>query len=323
MKHTAFLFILLCLAITPLLQAQGDGPESHFIKPQKMWGLNFKYLNLNQNMSVNGDILTPNLNLEINAFPITVFHVFSIKGQYAEVIAMMNPTSISSTFNGFTLTNRTNSKSGFSDGFVGFKIGMVNGKAKSLEEYASSKIDFVMMSYFRVWYSGSYDNDELVNIGTNRTTFEYGIPTTMPLFSKNDSSTNLELFPSIRFFTKNDDVLINPATGQTVGKKQAPLFVFENHIIHNFNKKFRATLNGRYQLGGQTTTDGMKDDNAFNNYGATIGLGYQLHPLVYIHADYGGLLFGDDDAESNMFRFNLQLNYLKLKKNKELKTNQL
>ena len=317
MKLTTFSLILLYFALTPLLQAQGDGPESHFLKPQKMWGLNFKYLNLNQNMSVNGDILTPNLNLEINAFPITLFHVFSIKGQHAEVVAMMNPTSISSRFKAApSLSDRTNSKSGFSDGFVGFKIGMVNGKAISLEEYMENKIHFTMMSYFRVWYSGSYDRDELVNIGTNRTTFEYGIPTTMSLRSKADSSTNLELFPSIRFFTKNDDVLINPATGQTVGKKQAPLFVFENHIIHNFNKKLRATLNGRYQLGGETTTGGIKDDNAFNNYGATIGVGYQFHPLVYLHVDYGGLLFGNDDAESNMFRVNLQLNYLKLKKNK-------
>jgi hypothetical protein len=300
-----------------MVHAQGDGPESHFIKPQKMWGLNFKYLNLNQNLSVNGDILTPNLDLEINSFPITAFHVFSIKGLHAEVIAMMNPTSISSSFRAApALDNRDNSKSGFSDGFIGFKIGMVNGKAKSLEEYASSKIDFVMMSYFRIWYSGSYDKKELVNIGTNRTTFEYGIPTTMPLFSKNNSSTNLELFPSIRFFTKNDDLLINPVSGQTVEKTQNPLFVFENHIIHNFNKKLRATLNGRYQLGGETTTAGIKDDNAFNNYGGTIGVGYQFHPLVYFHIDYGGILFGGGDAESNMLRINLQLNYLKIKKKK-------
>jgi hypothetical protein len=316
MKTKTIVILGLICCFTAFCGAQGDGPESHFIKPQKMWGLNVKYLNLNQNMSVNGDILTPNLDLEINAFPITVFHVFSIKGQHAEVIAMMNPTSISSRFKAApSLSDRTNSKSGFSDGFVGFKIGMINGKAKSLEEYASSKIDFVMMSYFRLWYSGSYEKDELVNIGTNRTTFEYGIPTTMPLFSKNNSSTNLELFPSIRFFTKNDNVLINPVSGSTVDKKQAPLFVFENHIIHNFNKKLRATLNGRYQLGGQTTTDGIKDDNTFNNYGATIGVGYQFHPLVYLHVDYGGLLFGNDDAESNMLRVNLQLNYLKLKKN--------
>jgi hypothetical protein len=81
-------------------------------------------------------------------------------------------------------------------------------------------------------------------------------------------------------------------------------------------KKLRATLNGRYQLGGETKTGGIKDDNAFNNYGGTVGIGYQFHPLVYLHADYGGMLFGGGEAESNMFRLNLQLNYLKLNKKK-------
>ena len=318
MKFTYTLLIFLAFfSFSGNIQAQGDGPESHFLKPQKMWGLNFKYLNLQQNMSANGDILTPNLDLKINSFPITLFHVFSIKGQHAEVIAMMNPTSISSRFIlADRLNERSYDKTAFSDGFIGLKVGMINGKAVSLQEYASKKVEFVMMSYLRIWYSGSYDKDELVNIGTNRTTFEYGLPTTMPLWSKGNSSTNLELFPSIRFFTKNKDLLVNPISNETAVRKQSPLFVFENHIIHNFNKKLRATLNGRYQVGGQTSTDGIKDGNAFNNYGATIGLGYQLHPLVYLHVDYGGLLFGDDGAESNMFRFNLQLNYLKIKKKK-------
>ena len=314
----ALKFVCLLLFLTHFVTySQGDGPESHFLKPQKMWGLNIKYLNLNQNMSVNGDILTPNLNLEINSFPITLFHVFSIKGQHAEIVAMMNPSSISSSLDlPNPIKDRFFDKSAFSDGFVGLKIGMINSKAISLEEYMKGNINFTMMSYFRIWYSGSYDKDELVNIGTNRTTFEYGIPTTMSLWSKDNSSTSLELFPSIRFFTKNKDVLINPVSNATAERTQAPLFVFENHIIHNFNKKLRATLNGRYQVGGQTTTNGIKDGNAFNNYGATIGLGYQLHPLVYLHADYGGILFGGVEAESNMFRFNLQLNYLKIKKNK-------
>ena len=116
-------------------------------------------------------------------------------------------------------------------------------------------------------------------------------PQQCPYGLMKNSSTSLELFPSIRFFTKNKDVLINPLLNVTAERTQAPLFVFENHIIHNFNKKLRATLNGRYQVGGQTTTNGIKDGNAFNNYGGTIGLGYQLHPLVYLHADYGGILF--------------------------------
>ena len=82
-----------------------------------------------------------------------------------------------------------------------------------------------------------------------------------------------ELFPSIRFLQKNKDVLINPLLNVTAERTQAPLFVFENHIIHNFNKKLRATLNGRYQVGGQTTTNGIKDGNAFNNYGENYWIG--------------------------------------------------
>jgi hypothetical protein len=311
-KTLAFLFLTSSFVFAQV----GDGPESHFLKPKGMWGLNFKYINLSQNLSLNGDYINPALDLEINAFPITAFHTFAIKGQHAEVVAMINPTSISSN-SSFPLLGISNEdcKSGFSDGFVGFKFAMVNGKAVTFEEYVKQKPEFLMMSYFRVWFSGSYDKNELVNLGTNRTTFEYGIPTTMPLFSKNNSSTHLELFPSIRFFTKNKEVL-DLSSGNHVEKTQKPLFVFENHIIHNFNKKFRATLNGRYQLGGETTTNDVKGDNSFNNYSGTVGVGYQFHPLVYLHVDYGGILFGSDDAESNMFRVNLQLNYLKLNKKK-------
>ena len=46
-----FFFIANCVTYAQI----GDGPESHFLKPQKMWSLNFKYLNLNQNVSINSD----------------------------------------------------------------------------------------------------------------------------------------------------------------------------------------------------------------------------------------------------------------------------
>ena len=148
---------------------------------------------------------------------------------------MINPTSISSN-SSFPLLGISNEdcKSGFSDGFVGLKVGMINSKAVSFEEFVAKKPEFLMMSYFRLCFSGSYDKNELVNLGTNRTTFEYGIPTTMPLFSKNNSSTLLELFPSIRFFTKNKEFKERPNSVNYVEKTQKPLFVFENHIIHKF-----------------------------------------------------------------------------------------
>ncbi len=312
-KTLVFLFLTSSFVFAQV----GDGPESHFLKPKNMWGLNIKYLNLTQNLSLNGDYINPGLDIEVNSFPITAFHTFAIKGQHAEVVAMINPTSISSNLSlPLPSFNYENCTSGFSDGFVGLKVGMINSKAVSFEEFVAKKPEFFMMSYFRVWFSGSYDKNELVNLGTNRTTFEYGIPTTFPIRVKNNSTTSLELFPSIKFFTKNKEFKETPNSVNYVEKTQKPLFVFENHLIHKFNKKLRATLNGRYQLGGETTTNDVKNDNSFNNYSGTVGVGYQFHPLVYLHVDYGGVLFGGDDAESNMLRVNLQLNYLKLNKKK-------
>ena len=44
-NYTFLVFVALyCFSLNT--KAQGDGPESHFKKPQKMWGLNVKYLNL-------------------------------------------------------------------------------------------------------------------------------------------------------------------------------------------------------------------------------------------------------------------------------------
>lgn len=302
-----FLVVILTLSLSNIY-AQGDGPYSHFQKPRHLWGINVKYLHLNQNISVNGDLFTPNLDIIANSYPITAFYTFAIKGQHVEILAMMNPTSISSTLKLPRLEERYNDKSGFSDGFIGLKVGLINGRSLSLEEYAKKKPEFFLSGYFRYWYSGSYNKNELVNIGTNRATFELGTPMVVPLDKKNDR-TNLEIFPSVRFFTKNDESIA------FAEKTQAPLFVIESHLIHKFNKKLRATFNSRYQLGGETTTNNTKDGNSFNSFGGSLGIGYQFHPLIDLHIDYGGLLLEDNGIRSEMFRVTLNLTYINVKKN--------
>lgn len=55
--------------------------------------------------------------------------------------------------------------------------------------------------------TGDYQNDRLVNIGTNRWTFRAGLPTTVRL-SPNWSpgkTTTFEILPSVDFYTPNND----------------------------------------------------------------------------------------------------------------------
>lgn len=47
---------------------------------------------------------------------------------------------------------------GFVDGFIGFKLGLVNQPALNVKEYMAYKHKtFSMTSYTRIWYPGSYD----------------------------------------------------------------------------------------------------------------------------------------------------------------------
>ena len=310
---TALKFVFLLLFSTPFITySQGDGPNSHLLIPNNLLGLNAKYLYFQQNLSINGDILNTDLDLEAHSFPLTAYYTFGIKGNFVQATFMANPTTIKLDANSSLSLpfrdpsrKRSNEVSGFSDGFIGLKVGMINSKVITLEEYETLKPRFFMASYFRYWYSGSYDKNENLNIGTNRSTFEYGLPMNIPIAKQGNSYTNLELFPSIRFYSKNKEVLLNPLSDQYVEKTQKPQVYLESHFIHTFSKKIWLTFNGIYQIGGETTTNGIDDDNKINMLSASFGAGYQIADFLAFHVDYGGTLFGKNDAESKMLRFNL------------------
>jgi hypothetical protein len=96
--------------------------------------------------------------------------------------------------------------------------------------------------------------------------------------------------------------------------EQKPLFVLENHLTHNLNKKLWIGADLRYQIGGETKADGVPDGNNINILGGGLNLGYQISPPLSAYAGYGTILFGDNEAKSNMIRLNLVFAYINLKK---------
>jgi hypothetical protein len=200
---------------------------------------------------------------------------------------------------------------GISDGFVGFKIGLKGAPALNVMEFAKSPMQFSWFADARLWYSGTYSSDELFNLGTNRMTFQFGLPMAIPLNQNRAKATWLEVAPSIMFYGANN----NPARASTANKvEQAPLFILENHLSHNFSPKFWGVINLRFQYGGETKADGVNDDNTISIIGGGIGLGYQLLPPLSIAADYGGILTGANDAKGTMFRLSVVFTYANLKK---------
>ncbi len=295
--------------------SQGDGPHAYMLIPKGVTGINAKWLNLNQNI-ITPNIFVPGADIAVDVFPVTLFHTFSLGGRYAQAYFMVNPGSFTAKATSIPpvipMPLGTQIKAdGFSDGFAGFRVGLAGAPALNVSSFLEEKMQFSLFADARFWYSGTYDATNFVNLGTNRNTFEFSLPMAIPLNKNRARATWLEVSPAIEFFTANN----NPSKGNTAKKiTQAPLLIIENHLSHNFNKKFWGSVSLRYSQGGATTADDKKQDNQTRMLGTAAGLGYQLLPFLGINADYGTIIYGYNGAQSDMLRVAMTFTYANMKK---------
>lgn len=306
------ILLLFTIASSQFVFAQGDGPRSHLFAPTGVWAINPKYLKLDQNLLPGGNILVKDADISANIFPTTLVHTFNLKGRLARVFVNANPGSLTAKVDAQTLEfGESLNASGFSDGYLAFEMGIFGAPALNAIEYSQHKPQFSLTGIFKYWYSGTYDSDKLINLGTNRSTLEFGLPMAIPFHKElSQNSTWLEIFPSVQFYADNND----PARSNTANKvEQDPLFIIENHLTHNLSKKLWVGADLRFQYGGITKADGISDDNLINILGAGINLGYQISAPLSVYAGYNTILIGDNDAKSNMLRLSLVFAYINLK----------
>jgi len=313
--------ILLLLLITALssqyINAQGDGARMILWGPTGVTGAIPKWMSLNQNITP-ANILVNGADVNINAFPITIIQNFGIGGRFAQIMANAVPGNVTGSLlipdsNTQIPTSISINANGFLDGFIGLKLGLINQPALNVKEYTTYKHNtFSMMSYTRIWYPGSYDKNKALNLGSNRFTFELGLPMNIYLSKKNPKrATWLVVYPAIHLYTANTD-----PTALTMANKteQLPLFSIENHLSHNFTDKLWASLDLRYQYGGELKADGVKQDNQINALAGGATIGYQIIPPLALHLSYGDVFNNPSNIEANMFKITLQFSYVNMKK---------
>jgi hypothetical protein len=307
-----FLFVLVS---STSVFAQGDGPRSFILLPKGVWAINARWLSMNQNINPTGTILVPRAEIKVNVFPITLYHTFSLAGRFAQLSVMVNPGSVSGSALDvppvIPLPTTTKKASGLADGFVAFKVGLAGAPAVDVFSYMKKPMEFSLFADVRYWYSGSYDAGKVLNMGTNRPTYQLGLPMAIPLNNNLKRATWLEISPSVMLFGDNN----NPPKGTRADKiEQSALLSLESHLSHNFTQNFWAFANLLYRLGGSTTSDGQEDDNKQNMLGGGLGVGYQFLPFLGAYADYGTILTGGpNNAKSNMFRIAVNFTYVNTK----------
>ncbi len=118
---------------------------------------------------------------------------------------------------------------------------------------------------------GSYDSDKALNLGANRWAFKPEIG-----FVKGFGDTYLDLIAAYEWYTDNDD----PLGGDKL--EQDPVLTLEAHVSHDITKAFYVSADYFYHWGGETTLDGVDQNNEQSNHAwqGTLGFGiadnYQL-----------------------------------------------
>lgn len=311
MHKILLLFTLIFLLKDSTLFAQGDGPRNLLWGPKGATAFIPKWMHLTQNITP-GNVLIEDADIKIDVFPLTLVHNFDIGGRFAQIMLNAVPGSASgSIVDSQSVHIPESSVSGFADGFIGLKLGLVNTPALNAIEFSQHKQCFSMYFYSRVWYSGTYDENKPLNLGTNRFTFDMG-PVVNIQFSKNPKRhTTLESYLGLHLYTANN----SPSIGTFASKsQQLPSVVWENHFSHNFTDNLFGAVTLRYQYGGAMELDGVNQDNKLNILGSGLTLGYQVMPMLALHAAYGGIIIGDNGAQSNMFRLVAMFTYVNLKK---------
>jgi hypothetical protein len=169
--------------------------------------------------------------------------------------------------------------SGPGDPIFRFVVNLYGAPALSLSEFANYRQDTIIgVSLQASAPLGQYDDDKLVNVGTNRWSIkpELGI-------SKALGPATLELASGVTFFTDNDDFL----GGHT--REQEPLYSVQGHLIYNFPRGIWAALNATYYMGGRTTVDGEENDDRQSaaRVGLTLALPVDRYNSVKLTASTG------------------------------------
>ena len=150
---------------------------------------------------------------------------------------------------------QTRDVSGFGDPRVRFSVNFYGAPALSLKEFAAYEQDLIVGASLQVSAPlGQYDDDKLVNIGTNR----WSIKPELGL-SKALGPLILELTTGVTFFTDNDDFF----GGQT--REQDPLFSIQGHVIYGFSNGIWLALDATWYTGGQTTVNGVENDDRLDS----------------------------------------------------------
>ena len=297
--------LLACLPAVAL--AQGDGPRVYSLAPVGLNVVSLTYMRLDANVNFQQSILLGNAEINSDVVAVSYLRFFPVAGRFAQIWLTPIWGSVGGTLTlppapGVPPVINAPTVSGFADPYVAFRIGLMGAPGLPLAEFVKHKPGFQLYALAGANIPiGDYKSTRPLNLGTNRWAFRFGVPMVQPFLSP-ARPLLLEVIPSLYVYTHNND----PYGGGNV-RTQDPLLAIETHLSYNLTPKVWVGGDLRYQNGGETSTDGVPDDNHISHVGGNLNVGYQIARPLSVFAGYGGVLAESDGSKGTMFRVRANL----------------
>ena len=252
------------LALAPVVsEAQELEPRAYINAPV---GLNFfiaAYAYSEGGLSTDPSSVLQDAHLNIHAGAIDYTRSLDLWGKSGRIDIILPYAQLSGTALAAGQPVERN-VSGFGDPRFRISINLYGAPALSPREFAAYHQDLVIGTSIQVTAPGDqYDPSKLVNIGTNRWSLKPDIG-----LSKSIGAFILDFTAGVTFYSKNDDYF----GGKT--REQEPIYDTQTNLSYNFGRGAWAALGVNYYRGGQTTVNGVHNDDELSSSrtGVTLAL---------------------------------------------------
>lgn len=257
------------------------GPRAFSAAPEGTQALTLTFDKMDIGIGVNGSVLS-SINNTANTTTLSYSRYFDLFGKTASLTAAVPFVNIRSEL----VTTCCGvipgiSESGVSDPYVQFNLPLIGGEIMSPKEFFTTEPGFslTLHSGLRVPL-GDYDPASPINSGANRYEFRVGLPMNYT-WGTPTKQTTLEFVPVAYFYSDNDQAF----GGGTMSQDTA--YQFELHITHDFSPAFWGAINMMHLAGGETTTNGVADNNALNYTSSGVSVGGRLSKSLSYTISYG------------------------------------
>jgi hypothetical protein len=168
---------------------------------------------------------------------------------------------------------------GFADPEFYFSINLTGAPALSFKDFKDYQQDTIIGFTFKLTAPlGQYEQDKLINLGTNRWSFkpEFGISQALGKWT-------VEAATAVIFYTDNDEFY----SDQT--RQQDPIYSAQFHVIYAFPKNIWFAVSSTYYTGGRTTIAGVLKNDLQQNWrsGFTLALPVNRYNSIKLYASSG------------------------------------